>query len=170
MSFVSWSSTRIFHTGGPLGGGTLSPDEAFPEADTVEAEGSTGVLRLSMERSAFVWACCTVTGEVACEKKTCYYLLEGYKTGRRTCLSAWLAIVDGGDAFSDSIWANRTSEMRGKRHARLSWRHQLSNPGNINRYKINIKCPPLDVAHSSPSTISQANRHHDYPSTRSSFS
>jgi hypothetical protein len=61
MSFVSWSSTRIFHIGGPVAAGTLSPDAAFPEAAeaevvlvVLEAEGSTGVLRLSMESSAFV--------------------------------------------------------------------------------------------------------------------
>lgn len=54
--------------------GTLSPDAAFPGAKTVEAEGSTGVFRLSMESSAFVCACCTVTGEVACgEKETKAY-------------------------------------------------------------------------------------------------
>jgi len=48
----------------------LSPDAAFPdEAETTEAEGSTGVLRLSMERRALVCACCTVMGEVACEEK-----------------------------------------------------------------------------------------------------
>jgi hypothetical protein len=56
----------------------LSPDAALPpEAETAEAEDSTGVLRLSMERSAFVCACCTVMGEVACgEKKTYYYTLN----------------------------------------------------------------------------------------------
>lgn len=31
-----------------------------------EAEGATGVLRFSMASSAFVCACCTVTGQVAC--------------------------------------------------------------------------------------------------------
>jgi hypothetical protein len=50
----------------------LSPDAPFPEAKAVETEGSTGVLRLSMESSAFVCACCTVTGEVACGEKEAY--------------------------------------------------------------------------------------------------
>lgn len=58
--------------------GTLSPDVAFPVAETVETEGSTGALRLSMESSAFVCACWTVMGEVACEEKVaCYYTVEG---------------------------------------------------------------------------------------------
>ena len=59
-----------------MAAGTLSPEAAFPEAETAETEGSTGVLRLSMESSAFVCACCTVTGEVACgEEKSCQYTL-----------------------------------------------------------------------------------------------
>jgi hypothetical protein len=77
ISFVSWSSTRIFQTGGPVAGGTLSPDAPFPEARTVETEGSTGVLRLSMESSAFVCACCTVTGEVAYGERRLIVTLEG---------------------------------------------------------------------------------------------
>ncbi len=77
MSFVPWSSTRIFQTGGPVAGGTLRPDAVFPKVKTVEVEGSTGVLRLSMASSAFVCACCTVTGEVACGENLVIGILEG---------------------------------------------------------------------------------------------
>ncbi len=60
-----------------MAGETLRPDAVFPEVKTVEAEGSTGVLRLSMASSAFVCACCTVTGEVACGEKMVIGMLEG---------------------------------------------------------------------------------------------
>jgi len=60
-----------------VAGETLRPDAVFPEVKTVEAEGSTGVLRLSMASSAFVCACCTVTGEVACGENLVIGILEG---------------------------------------------------------------------------------------------
>ena len=60
-----------------MAGGTLRPDAVFPKVKTVEAEGSTSVLRFSMASSAFVCACCTVTGEVACGEKKVIGILEG---------------------------------------------------------------------------------------------
>ena len=66
ISFDSWSSTSIFQTGGPVAAGTLSVEGAFDDVEVLDIEGSRGLLRLSIESKAFVCACCTVMGAVAC--------------------------------------------------------------------------------------------------------
>ena len=59
---MCWSSTRIFHTGGPVAAGPLLIDGAFvATADTLE-EGSMELLRLRSVSRAFVCACCSVGG------------------------------------------------------------------------------------------------------------
>jgi hypothetical protein len=55
-----------------VAGGTLRLDAVFKTVEA-EAEGARGVLRFSMASSAFVCACCTVTGEVACGEKNGYW-------------------------------------------------------------------------------------------------
>lgn len=59
-SFVCWSKTSIFHTGGPVGGGVLKPE---PVPVALEG-GSTGLFKLSRANSAAVCACCSVDGAV----------------------------------------------------------------------------------------------------------
>jgi len=58
-----------------VAGGTLRLDAVFKTVEA-EAEGATGVLRFSMASSAFVCACCTVTGKVACGEKMVIGMLE----------------------------------------------------------------------------------------------
>lgn len=82
ISFVSWSSTNIFQTGGPVAAGTLSVEAALDGAEVLDIEGSRGLLRLSIESKALVCACCTVTGVVAC--------IEGHGMVRSTCNGAYL--------------------------------------------------------------------------------
>lgn len=92
MSFVSWSSTRIFQTGGLVAAEALGAEAVFPNAETVEGERSMGLLRLSMESNAFVCACCTLMGEVAYGDGL-ILRSTGCDIRRRTCLSTWLAMV-----------------------------------------------------------------------------
>lgn len=61
-SFVCWSKTRIFHTGGPDGVETFNVGALFEGADVVGLLGSTGWLRLSKANNALVCDCCSVGG------------------------------------------------------------------------------------------------------------
>lgn len=117
ISFVSWSSTKIFQTGGPVVAGTLSVEAAFDGAEVLDMEGSRGLLRLSIESKALVCACCTVTGVVACIEGQVRvtgtykraYLLECM--ARHDCSTQWPPRLVKVYTLHFLIWANQHSHF-----------------------------------------------------------